>query len=242
MLGKILITGASSGIGRSIAIKLSTIGYDCIIVGRNFDRLKSTYDDLSGNGHLYLNGDINDEDFLDKFSSHIGEINGIVHAAGIIKLQPFQFVKKEDFLQILNTNLLSPFFLTQKLFNSKKILNQSSIVFISSISGPIIGSKGNLMYSSSKSAVNGLIKTLALELAKKKIRVNAISAGMIVTELWTNNSSKLTSEQFYQDSLKYPLGYGKPEDIASIVSYLISEDSSWITGSTIVVDGGFTIQ
>jgi NAD(P)-dependent dehydrogenase (short-subunit alcohol dehydrogenase family) len=142
----------------------------------------------------------------------------------------------------MNTNLFSPFFLTQSLFKKKKILNNSSILFVSSISGPIIGSKGNMMYSASKSAVNGIIKVLALELAEKKIRVNAISAGMVNSEMWKDTNNLISSDDLIQDSKKYPLGYGKPSDVASLASFLVSNESTWITGSTIVIDGGFTIQ
>ena len=155
---------------------------------------------------------------------------------------PLKFINKDDFDKIMNTNLFSPFFLTQSLIKKKKILNDSSILFISSISGPIIGSKGNLMYSASKSAINGIVKVLALELAEKKIRVNSISAGMIYSNMWKEENNPISSEQLIQDSKKYPLGYGKPSDVASLASFLVSNESTWITGSTIVIDGGFTIQ
>jgi NAD(P)-dependent dehydrogenase (short-subunit alcohol dehydrogenase family) len=242
MLGRILITGASSGIGRSVAIKLSSLGYQCILIGRNVERLKLTFGQLIGTDHMIFSGDINDDSFIENISNQIDTIKGIVHAAGILKLLPYQFIKRKDFFDIMDTNLFAPFFLTQELLNKKKVTEHSSIVFLSSISGPIIGSKGNLMYSASKSALNGVVKTLALELAKKNIRVNSISSGMVLTEMWTENSVSLTMEQLMKDSQKYPLGYGKPEDIASIVAFLISKEASWITGASLIADGGFTIQ
>ena len=98
------------------------------------------------------------------------------------------------------------------------------------------------MYSASKSAINGMVKVLALEFADKKIRVNAISAGMIYSEMWKENNNSVSLEQLNIDSKKYPLGYGEPKDVASLASFLISNESKWITGSTIVLDGGFTIQ
>ena len=180
--------------------------------------------------------------FVDNIADQISELSGIIHSAGIIKLLPMKFINREDFDKIMNTNLFAPFFLTQALFKKRKIRNESSILFISSISGPVIGSKGNLMYSASKSAINGIIKVLALELAERKIRVNAISAGMIFSEMWKDNNTIVSSEQLIIDSQKYPLGYGKPSDVASLASFLISSESEWITGSTIVLDGGFTIQ
>jgi NAD(P)-dependent dehydrogenase (short-subunit alcohol dehydrogenase family) len=241
-MSQILITGASSGIGREIAINLSKRGIKCIILGRKRDELEITLNKMFGNEHKYFDGDLNDVLFLNKVTDEIGYLDGVIHSAGILKLVPCRYVKKNDFELIMNTNVFAPFFLTQALLNKKKLLNESSIVFISSISGPIIGSKGNLMYSASKSAINGIVKVLALELSEKKIRVNAISAGMIYSELWEGEKSIIDAEQLFEDSKKYPLGYGKPSDVASLVSFLVSKQSSWITGSTIVLDGGFTIQ
>ena len=242
MLGKILITGASSGIGREISIKLSQLGYQCILTGRNIKELENTLIKMAGINHSIFSGDLNDSIFINKISDETDDLCGIIHCAGIIKLLPIKFIKREDFDRIMNTNLFSPFFLTQALIKKKKLINGSSILFISSISGPIIGSKGNLMYSASKSAVNGIVKVLALELAEKKIRVNAISAGMVYTDMWKEDNNIISSEQLFQDSKKYPLGYGKPSDVASLASFLVSNESTWITGSTIVLDGGFTIQ
>jgi NAD(P)-dependent dehydrogenase (short-subunit alcohol dehydrogenase family) len=242
MKGNILITGASSGIGREISIKLSEQGYQCILTGRNMKELNNTLSMMSGINHSIFSGNINDHSFINKISNEINDLIAVIHSAGIIKLLPLKFINKDDFDKIMNTNLFSPFFLTQSLIKKKKILNDSSILFISSISGPIIGSKGNLMYSASKSAINGIVKVLALELAEKKIRVNSISAGMIYSNMWKEENNPISSEQLIQDSKKYPLGYGKPSDVASLASFLVSNESTWITGSTIVIDGGFTIQ
>lgn len=242
MTKNILITGASSGIGREIAIRLSQLNYTCILTGRNIKELETTLDKMSGENHLFFSGDLNDELFIEHISNEIENLVGIIHSAGIIKLLPLKFINRAEFDKIMNTNLFAPFFLTQALIKKKKLLNSSSVLFISSISGPIIGSKGNLMYSASKSAVNGIVKVLALELADKKIRVNAISAGMVISEMWDNKSGVVSAEQLIQDSKRYPLGYGKPSDVASLTAFLISSESSWITGSTIVLDGGFSIQ
>lgn len=242
MIGQILITGASSGIGREISIKLSELGYQCVLTGRNLKELEITLNKMSGVNHKIFSGDLNDYAFINKITDELTLLNGVIHSAGIIKLLPMKFIKRDDFDKIMNTNLFSPFFLTQSLIKKKKLLTGSSILFISSISGPIIGSKGNMMYSASKSAVNGIIKVLALELADKKIRVNAISAGMIYSDMWQDDKNIISADQLIQDSKKYPLGYGKPSDVASLASFLVSTESTWITGSTIVLDGGFTIQ
>ena len=202
MIGQILITGASSGIGREISVKLSELGYQCILTGRNLKELEITLTLMSGNDHSIFSGDLNDNLFVDNIADQISELSGIIHSAGIIKLLPMKFINREDFDKIMNTNLFAPFFLTQALFKKRKIRNESSILFISSISGPVIGSKGNLMYSASKSAINGIIKVLALELAERKIRVNAISAGMIFSEMWKDNNTIVSSEQLIIDSQK----------------------------------------
>lgn len=238
----ILITGASSGIGRAISKKLSQNNFKCILVGRSSNRLEETCSLLKGQGHLIFAGDINDEMFQNRIANEIPNLYGLVHSAGIIKLVPWKFVKKNDFELIMNTNFFSPFFLTQSILKNRKLLNGGSVIFISSISGPVIGAKGNLMYSASKSAINGLVKTLALELADKKIRVNAINPGMVLTEMWKDNATFINDDQLDSNSKLYPLGYGTPENIAGSVLFLISCDSSWITGTTIVADGGFTIQ
>ena len=238
----VVVSGASSGIGKAISICLSTYGYKCILLGRNIIRLKSTLSEMEGDGHIIFDGDINDEEFLFKVSDQVPDCIGVVHSAGIIKLVPYKFINKIDFIEILNTNLLSPFFLTQLLLKKKKILNGGSIVFVSSISGTVIGSKGNIMYSSSKSGLDGIVKSLSLELSDKRIRVNSINAGMVETEMWNSDNSSVSSTCLDLDSKKYPLGYGKPIDIANLTRFLISEESVWITGSNIIADGGFSIQ
>ena len=237
----ILVTGASSGIGRSVSVKLAEKGYQCILSGRNLEKLRFTLSLLKGEGHLIFEGDLIDEDFQDFISHNTPMLSGIVHSAGVIKLVPSKFINKNDFDEIMNINFFAPFFLTQRLLKLKKIIDHGSIVFLSSISGPIVGSKGNLMYSASKSAINGIVKVLALELAEKKIRVNSISAGMVNTEMWKNQKF-ITTEQLNLNSKLYPLGFGEPEYVANITSFLISEESVWITGSSVVADGGFTIQ
>jgi NAD(P)-dependent dehydrogenase (short-subunit alcohol dehydrogenase family) len=238
----VLITGASSGIGRSIATTLSELGYNCVITGRNPERLDKSLCNLKGKGHMIFTGNLNDDNFITKLACDVPMLSGIVHAAGIIKLLPWKFVNKKDFTDIMETNCFAPFFLTQSLLKFKKVSEGGSIVFISSISGPIVGSKGNLMYSASKSAVNGMVKTLALELSGKKIRVNAINAGMVLTEMWSDENNPLSNEQLIKDKERYPLGYGIPEDVSGLTSFLLSDNAKWITGATMVADGGFSIQ
>ncbi len=238
----ILITGASSGIGKAITIMCAALGARCVISGRDMERLDSVLQSLDGEGHLLISADISEQEGIKKITDECPNLDGIIHSAGIIHLLPYRAISTNAFEKIMKINLYAPFYLSQALLKKKKVNNNAAITFISSISGNLIGSKGNLMYSASKSAVNGIIRVLALELAEKKIRVNGVSAGMVRTEMWINNNMAVSEEQLAKDEEKYPLGYGQPEDIAGIAVFLVSNAAKWITGSTIVADGGFTCQ
>ena len=237
-----LITGASSGIGKATAVLLASLGAKCVITGRNVARLGEVLQSLKGLGHLAIEADVSEQSNIEKLCHESPSLDGIVHCAGIIQLLPHKFISLKSFDNVININLYAPFFITQAFLKKKKINHQSSIVFVSSISGFTIGSKGNLMYSASKSAINGIVKVLALELSDKKIRVNSISAGMVKTEMWINDKMLISEEQLTTDEQKYPLGYGEPEDVANIAAFLVSSAAKWITGSNIIADGGFTIQ
>ena len=237
----IIVTGASSGIGRGVAIMCSQLGAKTILLGRNKERLKETMDSLENSGHTSYSLDINDENETDNFIESLDKIDGIVHSAGIAQSQLFSFLKKEDLEQIFNTNFIAPALITKKILKRKKINKNSSIVFISSISGPEVTFLGGSAYSASKSAVCGLAKTMALELASKGIRVNTVLPGMIQTDLI--NSIDSSSEDIENDKKKYPLGdYGKPEDVAGSVCFLLSNASKWMTGTDLKLDGGLTLR
>jgi NAD(P)-dependent dehydrogenase (short-subunit alcohol dehydrogenase family) len=238
----ILITGASSGIGKAIAILLASLGAKCVISGRDVDRLHSVLELLEGTGHTSISADISEPEGISKIVSECPNLDGIIHSAGVMQLLPYRAISPTAFEKIIKINLYAPFYLSQALLKKRTVNNNAAITFISSISGNIIGSKGNLMYSASKSALNGVIRVLALELAEKKIRVNGISAGMVKTEMWLNNNMAVSAEQLAKDEEKYPLGYGQPEDIANVAAFLVSDAAKWITGSTIIADGGFTNQ
>lgn len=238
----ILITGASSGIGKATTIMCAALGARCVISGRDIERLDSVLQLLDGEGHLLISADISEQDGIKKITDECPNLDGIIHSAGIMQLLPYRAISPNAFEKIMKINLYAPFYLSQALLKKKKVNNKAAITFISSISGNLIGSKGNLMYSASKSAVNGIIKVLALELAEKKIRVNSVSAGMVRTEMWINENMAVSEEQLAKDEEKYPLGHGQPDDIAGIAVFLVSDAAKWITGSTIVADGGFTCQ
>lgn len=241
--GKIIIvTGASSGIGRSVAIECSKMGAKLIILGRNVKRLNQTYDLLEADvDHQMFSVELTNKDEITEFVSTLTSVHGIVHCAGILKTMPFKFVTDEMMKEVMDINFTAPAFFTKVLLSKNKICKNGSIVFLSSMSGSHIVALGNSLYSATKAAVNSLSKSIALEVAPKKIRCNAICPGMIETGIFSENI--ITDEQFRLDIQKYPLKrYGKPEEVAYAAVYLLSDASSWVTGSSFLIDGGFTLQ
>jgi len=237
----ILITGASSGIGRAIAIECSKIGAKVIITGRNEDNLNLTFNLLKGVDHQIIKADLTNEEDLINLVSEVPHLHGVVHSAGISNPLPFMFVNRNELEKIFNPNFFSPVILLQSLIKKKKVEKNSSIVFISSISGVYCTSTGGSVYSASKAALNAIAKTMALELSGKSIRVNSINPGMIETNILENSS--ISQEQLTNELKKYPLKrFGKPNEVAYAAIYLLSDASQWVTGSNLVIDGGYTLQ
>lgn len=236
----ILVTGASSGIGRAIAIECSKMGASVIITARNEKRLKGTFEQLSGEQPDYIIADLSKEYDIINLSEKCPRLDGLVNCAGFTKLSPFQFATREDYESVMNVNFFAPTELTRLLVKSKKLSKGSSIVFISSVSGVYCSAVASSIYSSSKGAVNGLVKGVALDLAPKQIRVNSVNPGMVDTDIFTEG--EITDEQFKKDMERYPLKrYGKSIEVAFAVIYLLSDASSWVTGSNLLIDGGFTL-
>jgi NAD(P)-dependent dehydrogenase (short-subunit alcohol dehydrogenase family) len=236
----IFVSGASSGIGKAVAIECAGMGAKMFITGRNEERLAATFALLEGEGHTQLVADLTSEEELNMIAEKLPPLDGIVHCAGITGTMPFQFVNKSLVDKVMNINFVSPAMLSRLLLKNKKISKGASIVFISSVSGIYCTSFGNSIYSSSKGAVNGLVKGMALELSPKMIRVNSVNPGMVETEIYSDG--KITEEQLKEDRKRYPLGrYGRPEEIAYAVIYLLSDASSWVTGSNLLIDGGYTL-
>lgn len=236
----ILVTGASSGIGKAIAIESSKMGANVIITGRNEERLKKTYYLLKGNGHGLIVADLSVKEDIERLHKELPVIDGLVNCAGLTKVAPFSFATRDSFEEVMNVNFFAPTELTRLMVKTKKIRKGASIVFISSVSGVYCSAVASAIYSSSKGAVNGLVKGVALDLAPKGIRVNSVNPGMIDTDIFTG--SAITDEQLKTDMLRYPLGrYGKPEEVAYAVIYLLSDAATWITGSNLLIDGGYTL-
>lgn len=237
---KVFITGASSGIGKAIAIECSKMGAIVFITGRNKYRLNETFNSLATGKHVQLVCNLDNPEEMQSLIEKLPPLDGIVHCAGISSHKPFNFLKNEDFSEMFDINFFVPSKLSIGLLKSKKINRNGSIVFITSISGILTSYYGGSLYSSTKGALNGIIKGMALDLAAKKIRVNGVMPAMVETEIMSQGA--VTSEQFDEDIKKYPLRrYGKPEEVAYAAIYLLSDASSWTTGSNILIDGGRTI-
>lgn len=232
----ILVTGASSGIGQATAIECSKMGAMVVITGRNEERLNQTFEQLSGSGHSKIIADLNNEEDIANIVDCCPVLDGLVNNAGRGKSKPVNFINLEDLHDVYQTNLFGVVLLTKLLLKKKKIAKGGSIVFTSSISSYMTAS-GLAIYASSKAAVSAYMRTCAIELGSKNIRANAVLPGMVETKLI--NSGTYTDEDKKKDLNLYPLGrYGVPNDVAYAIIYLLSDASTWVTGTELVVDGG----
>jgi len=233
----ILITGASSGIGRAIAIECSRMGASIVITGRNADRLQETYQALEGNHHLAIIADLSKTTDTQSLCEQLPALDGLVQNAGISKRMPCRDIEENDYAQVMDTNLQAPVMLQAALLSNKKIKKEASVVFTASRAA-FAPATGNALYSASKGALISYAKVLALELAPRKIRVNCICPAMVWTGLIASENS-ISKEDYEAMQLKYPLKrYGTPEDIAYLAVYLLSDASSWMTGSCVDITGG----
>jgi NAD(P)-dependent dehydrogenase (short-subunit alcohol dehydrogenase family) len=238
---KILVTGATSGIGRSIAIECSRMGACVVLASRNKQKLEEVFQLLHGTGHLWLSVDLTSEQELDRMVEDLPKLDGVASNAGIVTSQVSQVADRSDIQQLFEINAFSHFRLIQLLQQKKKLNKGASIVFTSSISGVYCGAIGGSLYGSTKAALNGFSKALALELAPRNIRVNTVNPGMIDTGIF--DQTVLSKEQLEEDAKRYPLKrYGKPEEVAFAVVYLLSDATAWMTGSSILLDGGYSVQ
>lgn len=237
----ILVTGASSGIGRSIAIVCSQMGANLIITGRNTIRLSETFALLHGENHQQYSADLTNEEDLQLLIESLPKLDGFISDAGIAKPLVLQLTEAIDINEILQINTFVPIHLTRLILQQKKLNKGASLVFISSINGNNCSYVGSSIYAASKSALTGFMKGVALELAPRGIRANCINPGMIETDLIKN--AIIGEDELAKDRLKYPLKrYGKPEEVGYAAVYLLSDAAQWITGSSLLIDGGYTLQ
>jgi NAD(P)-dependent dehydrogenase (short-subunit alcohol dehydrogenase family) len=237
----ILITGASSGIGRRAAIDCAAFGATIVLTGRDTGRLEETLSNLTGSGHFVMPCDLLDEKAIGTFAKSIPALDGVVHCAGVVKPFPIAFLTAQKLDEIIRTNFYAPTLLTAALFKAKKINDAASLVFLSSISGQFPG-KGNVMYAASKAALEAFAKTVAAEYISRKIRSNCISPAMVKTPMYDYSSEGLFEEAMNEHVSKYPLGVGYPEDVANAIIFFLSPASRWVTGTNLYMDGGFLLS
>ena len=241
----IVVTGASSGIGRATAERCSELGAKVVLIARNEERLQSTLDCLKGSGHSALSFDLSNHqgisDCVAGVVASAGRIDGFVHSAGVRRTVPLRVNTPSLMLEVLAVNLVSALEFI-RVFSKKKFSNDSaSFVLISSIMG-VVGEVGLTSYCASKGALISAARSLSLELAPRRQRVNCISPAMVTTEMMTREFTGLSENTVTQIESKHPLGFGEPEDVANASAFLLSDASKWITGSNLVVDGGYSAQ
>jgi len=231
----ILVTGASSGIGRAIAIACAQAGASVVLNGRNVERLQATLDTLAGEGHQVIAADLTLVEQRSALAEQVPVLDGVVHCAGIGSRVLCKMLEEQDVNRVMQANFEAPVLLQAQLLREKKIAKEASIVFIASAAATM-PSVGNAIYSASKAATIAYAKCLAQELANRKIRVNCISPAMVWTDLALVGA---TEEQLHEAEQNYPLKrYAQPEDITGAAIYLLSDASSWVTGSNFELTGG----
>ena len=242
----IIVTGASSGIGWQCAITFSQLGANVILISRNKERLKETYNKLEKGNHLIISLDITEYDKLEEIINtaveKIGKISGLVHSAGVEMTMPLRSMQSSYYEKMFSVNVIAGFELA-KIISKKKYIDKygASFVFISSVMG-ILGQPGKVAYCASKGALISGAKAMALELASKNIRVNCILPGVVETEMSSRMFQGLSEESKKEIINVHPLGLGKPEDIAKACAFLLSDAARWITGTNLVVDGGYSAR
>ena len=242
----VLITGASSGIGKSAAIVCSLFGADCILVGRNEKRLKETFESLKNGNHCWFAQDIIKHSELkglvEDAVSKTNRISGFIHSADIEVFFPLEVTTLDHYEKIFSVNVIAGFELAKHIIKKKNFNpGGGSLVFISSVLSSV-GSPAKSVYCSSKGAITGGAKALALELAPRRIRVNSISPAMVNTGATKALLADTNTEEKNEIMKSHPLGIGKPEDVAYSCAFLLSDSARWITGIDLKVDGGHTAQ
>ncbi len=241
----ILITGASSGIGRQCAISCSEMGAKLVLVARNEKKLKEVLSELYGEGHIYFSQDITDyseiKKIVEKTVEKLGKLDGFIHSAGIEITKPLKVMKPEDYEMIYSVNVISGFEFAKHVSKKKNSNDLASFIYISSVMS-VTGNSGLTAYCSSKGALVAGVRALAIEYANRKIRFNCISPGYIKTEMMDNIKQKLSGSEINKLQGYFPLGLGDPRDIANSCIYLLSGASKWVTGTNLIVDGGYSAK
>lgn len=236
----ILVTGAGSGMGKATAVACSRMGAKVIATVHKPGDIDSVLPSLEGTGHQAFALDLSEEGSWEALLDADFTLGGIASCAGIANMNPFPFIDQEEMDRVFSVNFFGPVLLVNKLIRKKKVSKGCSIVFVSSVDGPKIVHGGNSVYSASKSALVGMARNMAVDMAPKKIRVNCVLPGTTDTALI--RTANVTEEELQENIKKFPLKrYGTPEDMAYAIVYLLSDASSFVTGTELVVDGGFSL-
>lgn len=241
----IIVTGASSGIGQQVAITCSQMGAKVAMIARNEERLQETVSQLEGVGHIAISYDLTDlehqKELVSNIVSQIGSIDGLVNCAGISTVMPLKLMTPEKVDYFFRTNVYGAIELTRQVLSIKNVNKAgASIVFIASVMG-VVGENAKSLYSMTKGALISGARSLAVEYAKKKVRVNVISPGVVVTPINEHQPYIADTQKRTALEEKHLLGLGDTSDIANACIYLLSDASRWVTGQNLVVDGGYTI-
>ncbi len=238
----ILVTGATSGIGKATAIYLSKLGARVVASGRNQERLDQVMAELDGTDHIGRLFDLSDLDaivpWLKALCAEIGPLNGIAHCAGVQATRPIQAVKPDFVMDVLTQNLGAALMLAQAFRLKACHGSPASLVYCSS-SAALRTAPGNVVYASSKGGIVSAVKGLGVELVRDGVRVNAVAPAMVDTPMSDQFRTILSEENFQRVVDMHPLGLGRPDDVAAAIAFLLADTSRWITGSILSVDGGF---
>jgi len=242
---RILVTGAYSGIGRETAILLSHLGAHLVLVGRDQIRLNETLGRLEPGAHRAHRFDLNDPDSIPSWLKQIaidgGMLNGFVHSAGVHETVPIRALNSRNIESLFRINVVSGMMIL-KGFRQKGVSEGArSAVFVSSVAG-LKGEAAISSYSASKAALIGMVRSSAIELARENIRVNCVAPSVVITSMASEMRETLGEEQFAAIESRHPLGLGTPEDVGMSIAFLLSDAAKWITGTTLVVDGGYSAQ
>jgi NAD(P)-dependent dehydrogenase (short-subunit alcohol dehydrogenase family) len=241
----VLVTGASSGIGRDTALLLSQLGARLVLAGRDSGRLNEAFSELAGEGHIIESFDLSAAEQIPRWikgvASNVGPLSGAVHCAGVHSHRPLRILDVGKFEEVQRINATASMMIAKGFRQKGCCAASGSIVLLSSVAG-IVGQPGIAAYASSKAAVLGLTRCLALELAPEHIRVNCVAPAMVKTEMADQLFKSLSPEQVTSIEQAHPLGIGRPRDVAHAIAFLLSDAARWITGSVLVVDGGYTAR